>query len=152
MVWSVGKAFWYWFSGIAVSILVAILFQRKLGKRPLFTVTYLAAGLLGVFVLIASSHLSMPIGLTHYLGISVVVCVASLAARSRALASIAALSFFAGLALSRQSAERLPGLSLYIPGHSLSYGIAGMVLITASVALYLTRKSQPIELEQSQEM
>lgn len=140
VVWSIGNSRWYWVIGIIASVLLSIICQRSTGRLRTFTFTYLFAGLIGVFVLLASNQLNFPSQLSHLLAVAFIICIAGFAARSQALALVAGLSFFLGIALSRHSSEHYTLLNIWIPPHSISYMAAGLVLIAVAALLYWQRK------------
>ena len=145
-IWSIGHSPWFWVIGIVASVSLSVLCQRSVGRLRTFTVIYLLAGLIGIFVLLASAQLSMPSQVSHLLAVALIICIAGFAARSQALALVAALSFFVGIALSRRSAEFFAQLNIWIPPHSISYLAAGLVLVTGSMVLYWRRRPQGIVL------
>ena len=141
VLWSIGNSPWFWLIGIAASVLLSVLCQRSFSRLRAFTVTYLLAGLIGVFVLLGSTQLNLPSRVSHLLAISLIICIAGFAARSQALALVAALSFFIGLAVSRQSADLFAQLNILIPPRSVAYLMAGLVLIIGSGTIYWLRSS-----------
>ncbi|MDA8271398.1 MAG: hypothetical protein M0Z39_08330 [Actinomycetota bacterium] len=143
-IWSIGNLPWFWVIGVAASVLLSVLCQRSIGRLRTFTVTYLIAGLIGIFVLLASDQLGLPSQVFHLLAIALIICIAGFAARSQALALVAALSFFVGIALSRRSSEFFAQLNIWIPPHSISYLAAGLVLVIGSMILYWRRRPQDI--------
>ncbi len=140
VIWSIGNSPWFWVIGIAASVLLSILCQRSSGRLRTFTVTYLLAGVVGVFVLLASDYLGLPSQLSHLLAVAVIICVAGFATRSQTLALVAGLSFFVGIALSRRSSEFFSRLNIWIPPHSISYLAAGLVLVAGAALLYRRRR------------
>ena len=140
VIWSIGNSPWFWLIGIISSVLLSILCQRSRGRLRTFTVTYLLAGLVGVFVLLASGQLGLPSQLSHLLAVAVIICIAGFAARSQTLALFAGLSFFVGIALSRRSSEFFSRLNIWIPPHSISYLAAGLVLVAGAALLYKRRR------------
>ena len=140
VIWHIGNSPWFWVIGIVVSVSLSVLFQRSGGRLRTFTITYLLAGLIGVFVLLASDQLGLPSQLSHLLAVALIICIAGLAARSQSLALVAALSFFVGIALSRRSSEFFARLNIWIPPHSVSYLAAGLVLIGGAALLYWRRR------------
>lgn len=140
VIWSIGNSPWFWVIGIISSVLLSILCQRSRGQLRTFTATYLLAGLVGVFVLLASDQLGLPSQLSHLLAVAVVICIAGFAARSQTLALFAGLSFFVGIALSRRSSEFFSRLNIWIPPHSISYLAAGLVLVAGAALLYKRRR------------
>ncbi len=145
-IWSIGHSPWFWVIGVVASVSLSVLCQHSSGRLRNFTVIYLLAGLIGIFVLLASAQLSLPSQLSHLLAVALIICIAGFAARSQALALVAALSFFVGIALSRRSAEFFAQLNIWIPPHSISYLAAGLVLVTGSMVLYWRRRPQSIVL------
>ncbi len=140
VIWHIGNSPWFWVVGIVASVSLSVLFQRSSGRLRTFTITYLLAGLIGVFVLLASDQLGLPSQLSHLLAVALIICIAGFAARSQSLALVAALSFFVGIALSRRSSEFLARLNIWIPPHSISCLAAGLVLIGGAGLLYCRRR------------
>jgi len=140
VIWQIGNSPWFWAIGIVASVSLSVLFQRSSGRLRTFTITYLLAGLIGVFVLLASDQLGLPSQLSHLFAVALIICIAGFAARSQSLAMVAALSFFVGIALSRRSSEFLARLNIWIPPHSVSYLAAGLVLIGGAALLYWRRR------------
>ncbi len=140
VIWSIGNSPWFWVIGIVASVLLSILCQRSGVRRRTFTLTYLLAGLIGIFVLLASDQVGLTNQLSHLLAVALIICIAGFAARSQMLALFAGLSFFLGIALSRRSSEFLTRLNIWIPPHSISYMAAGLVLVAGAALLYKRRR------------
>ncbi len=140
VIWHIGNSPWLWVIGIVVSVSLSVLGQRSSGRLRTFTITYLLAGLIGVFVLLAADRLGFPSQLSRLLTVALIICIAGFATRSQTLALVAALSFFVGIALSRSSSEFFAHLNIWIPPHSVSYLAAGLVLIGGAAFLYWHRK------------
>ena len=140
-VWSVGTSEWFWVIGISLSITVSLSISRSASRTRALVCAWILAGLTGVAVIFISNQLGLPIQVSHLLAVCWVVCIAAFEARSKMLACIAAISFFAGAGLSRHPLVLLPRLNVWIDPPSQGYIAAGIVLILGSVTLYLQTRS-----------
>lgn len=140
-VWSVGTSEWFWVIGIPLSIIVSLSILCSASRTRALVRAWILAGLTGVAVILISNQLGLPIQVAHLLAVCSAVCIAAFEARSKMLAGIAAISFFAGAGLSRHPLVLLPRLSVWIDPPSQGYIAAGIVLILGSVTLYLQTRS-----------
>ena len=127
--WSVGTSEWFWVIGISLSVVVSLSILRSASRTRALVRTWIFAGLTGMAVILISTQLGLPIQVAHLLAICSSVCIAAFEARSKMLACIAAISFFAGAGLSRHPLVLLPRLSVWIDPPSQGYIAAGIVLI-----------------------
>lgn len=134
--WSVGNTPWFWVIGILASVSLAIISQHSAGRSRKFTITCLFAGLIGILALLTSAKLGLPPQMSHLLAVSVIVCIVGVAADNESFALIAALSFFVGIAVSRQAIVPIPQLGVSVPMHSAAYLGAGLTLISGSMVLF----------------
>ncbi len=135
-VWNPGGSHWFWVVAIALSVLLSLVLQP--GKRSVqIYATHGLSVIAGSFVILMQNRLGIPIQIAPILGVCLALCIVAFSLHSSLLASVAAMSFLAWVAPTRNLAVLVPYFQVWLPPPSQGYIAAGAILIFGSIALYM---------------